>query len=147
MIDIEIPVFNKVYEAVQAEYPGTRCLNDRPQSLAKFPCVVCVEDDNTTYQGGVVATSTEPFAEVMYTVDIFADNQTGGKTLCKGIASVVDKVFTDLRFSRMSLSTMPNQDPNILRYTGRYRAVVSAPIDKGTDEHNLPELEYYIYRR
>ena len=49
MIDIETPVFDAVYDAVQAEYPTCALYNDRPQSMAKFPAVVLVEQDNLTY--------------------------------------------------------------------------------------------------
>jgi len=146
MIDIEVPLFNQVYEAVQAEYPNVRVLNDRPLSIAKFPCVVCVEDDNTTYSRSRDITTKESFAEIMWTVDVYCDNKSGAKTLCKKIASLVDEVFIGLRFTRMMLSPMPNQDPQIIRYTGRYRAVVAAPIVTER-AGELPDKEYYLYRR
>ena len=144
MIDIEVPLFNLIYEAVQAEYPECTCFNARPQTLAKFPAVVVVEDDNTTYYRDRGA---EKHAEIMYQVDIFCDNQQNAKTLCKSLASIVDSVFISHNFNRLSLSPMPNTDPNIVRYTGRYRAVVSTAINHGTGSDNLPELEYILYRR
>jgi len=147
MIDIEIPIFTRVYDAVKAEYPDCSLFNDRPQSMVKFPAVVCVEDDNTTYTRARDRSEQEAYSEIMYQVDVFCDNQQGAKTLCKAIASVVDSVFVGLRFTRMSFSPMPNQDPNIIRYTARYRAVVSRPREEGTDEQGLPELNYYLYRR
>ena len=159
MIDIEIPVFNAVYDAVQGEYPSCAIYNDRPQSMVKFPAVVLVEQDNTRYPEGVLPRDEEIFlvtrfddvpaekyAEIMYQVDIFCDDQKGAKTKCKSIAALVDSVLTGLNFNRMSLSPMPNTDPNIIRYTGRYRAVVSAP--KVTEHENgLPDYDYILYRR
>lgn len=146
MIDIEIPLFNEVYTAVKSAYPNCAVLNDRPQSLAQFPAVVLTEDDNYTYRSSRDL-GDESYAQVMYQLDVYTDNQRNGKTLCKAIASVVDSVLTNLRFERMSFSPMPNQDPNIIRYTGRYRAVVSKAVNHGTDGQGLPELQYYIYRR
>lgn len=143
MIDIETPVFNAVYNAVQGQYPSCAIYNDRPQSMAKFPAVVLVEQDNTRYARDRGA---EKHAEIMYQLDVFCDDQKGAKTKCKSIAALVDSVLTGLNFNRMSLSPMPNTDPNIIRYTGRYRAVVSAP--KVTEhEGGLPDYDYMIYRR
>lgn len=138
MIDIEVPIFNLIYQAVHGEHPECTCLNSRPQSLAKFPAVVVSEDDNTYYSNN---RGEEKFAEVMYSVDIFCNDQKGAKTLCKELASIVDGVLTSHNFNRMSLSPMPNTDPNIIRYTGRYRAVVSKEVTEGTDTIHI------LYRR
>ena len=143
MIDIETPVFDAVYDAVQAEYPTCALYNDRPQSMAKFPAVVLVEQDNLTYPRD---RGEEKHAEIVYQLDVFCDDQQGAKTKCKAIAALVDSVLLGLNFSRMSLSPMQNADPNIIRYTGRYRAVVAKP--KVTEHENgLPDYDYMIYRR
>lgn len=151
MNDIEVPVFNQVYNAVYDEfhgsYPDLTILNDRPESLAKFPAVICVEDDNITYSRDRDLTSQEQYSEVMYTVEIYTDNRNGHKTLAKQIAGIVDAVMIGLRFQRMSFAQMPNVDRDVTRYVGRYRAVVSHPFDRGTDNNNLPQIEYYLYRR
>lgn len=151
MNDIEIPIFNRVYNAVydkyHEDYPELTILNDRPEVLARFPAVVCVEDDNTTYTRARDRTEQEAYSEIMYTVEVYVDQQTGSKTLAKEIASVVDDIFVGLRFTRMSFSPMPNADRKIIRYVARYRAVVSAPREDGTDEQGLPNLNYYLYRR
>lgn len=145
MNDIEVPVFDRVYTAVynafHDDYPNLTIVNDRPESLAKFPAVICVEDDNITYSRDRDLTSQEAYSEVMYTVEIYTDNMDGKKTLAKQIASVVDEVLIGLRFQRMSFSPIPNADRDITRYVGRYRAVVSKGIINGTN------TEYYIYRR
>lgn len=151
MIDIEIPIFDRVYNAVndrfRVDYPTLTILNNRPEVIARFPAVVCVEDDNTTYTRVYDRTDYEAYAEIMYTVDIFVNEQEGGKTLAKALADTVDLVFGALRFTRMSFTPMPNVDRKIIRYTGRYRAVVSRPIDEGTDPQGLPQLNYYLYRK
>lgn len=145
MNDIEVPVFNMVYTAVynafHDDYPKLTILNDRPESLVKFPAVICVEDDNITYSRDRDLTSQEAYSEVMYTIEIYTDNMSGKKTLAKQIAAVIDEVMIGLRFQRMSFSPIPNVDRDITRYVGRYRAVVSRGITDGTD------TEYYIYRR
>lgn len=138
MIDIEVPVFNLIYQAVQEEHPECICLNTRPQSLAKFPAVVVSEDDNSYYPGNRGA---EKYSELMYSVDIFCDDQRGAKTLCKELAQIVDGVLTSHNFTRMSLSPVPNTDPNIIRYTGRYMTVVSEGVTDGTDTNHI------LYRR
>ena len=147
MNSIEVPIFDRVYQAVRSEYPDCAIYNDRPQSIAKFPAVSVIEQDNTTYTRARDIEQTEAYSEIMYQIDVFADNQAGGKTLCKKIAAIVDSVFVGLRFTRMSFSPMPNTEPNVIRYTGRYRAVVSRPVNEGTDSQGLPELNYYLYRR
>ena len=147
MNSIEVPIFDRVYQAVRSEYPDCAIYNDRPQSMAKFPAVSVIEQDNATYTRARDIEQTEAYSEIMYQIDVFADNQAGGKTLCKKIAAIVDSVFVGLRFTRMSFSPMPNMEPNVIRYTGRYRAVVSRPVNEGTDSQGLPELNYYLYRR
>lgn len=138
MIDIEVPLFNLIYQAVQAEHPECVCLNTRPQSLVKFPAVVVTEEDNLYYPNN---RGRESHAELMYSVNIYCDDQRGAKALCKKLANIVDGVMTSHNFTRMSFSPMPNTDPNIIRYTGRYRAVVSEGITDGSDTN------YYLYRR
>lgn len=147
MNSIEVPILDRVYQAVRAEYPDCAIYNDRPQLMAKFPAVSVIEQDNATYTRARDIEQTEAYSEIMYQIDVFADNQAGGKTLCKKIAAIVDSVFVGLRFTRMSFSPMPNTEPNVIRYTGRYRAVVSRPVNEGTDSQGLPELNYYLYRR
>ena len=148
MIDIENAIVDRIRTQILADFPNRSIavLNTTPELIAKFPAVCVNELENTTYSRSRDLTIFESYAEVIYQVDIFVNDGTGAKTLAKQIGASVDEVLYGLRFSRTMFTQLPNADRKIVRYTGRYRAVVSAPIVTENDG-NLPDLEYYIYRR
>lgn len=150
MIDIELPVFNQVRNALRTaflqEYPNLTILNDRPEVHQKFPCVVITQDDNFPYRRTQTAEAEEQYAEVMFTVDVYTAVASGGKTLAKAIADVADAEFTSLFFSRMFIHEMPNEDRKLKRFTARYRAVVQkAKVSEGNDD--TQNYSYLIFRR
>ena len=136
MIDIENQVFNTVRTALLAAYPEITVLNDRPEVQQKFPCVVLTQDDSADYRRGRTVDPVERFSEVMFTLDVYTAEISGGKTLAKSIADVADRAMQNLYFSRMFFRETPNVDRELKRFTARYRAVVE---DTGN--------EYLFYRR
>lgn len=148
MIDIENSIVDRVRTALLTDFPNKSIavLNATPEAIAKFPAVCINELENTTYSRNRDLTSEESFADIVYQVDIFVNDGSGAKTLAKQIGASVDKVLYGLRFSRTMFTQLPNTDRTIIRYTGRYRAVVSAPKITEHDS-GLPDYDYYLYRR
>lgn len=148
MIDIENSIVDRVRTAILTKFPNKSIavLNTTPEAIAKFPAVCINELENITYSRNRDLTAQESYAEVVYQVDIFCNDKAGAKTLAKQIGSCVDEVLYGLRFNRTMFTQLPNTDRTIIRFTGRYRAVVAAPIVT-EHENGLPDLDYYIYRR
>lgn len=128
MIDIEYDVFNAVYsvlcEAGTGQTPLVPVGNlsgvyvPAPES---FPFVMLIEMDNSTDTTRRSTATTEDFANVTYSADIFAMD----KDECKQIASALDDKMISLGFSRISAPYLLNvEDPRIHRKTARYSAKV-----------------------
>ena len=148
MIDIENSIVDRIRTALLTDFPNKSIavLNATPESIAKFPAVCVNELENTTYSRNRDLATQESFADVVYQVDIFVNDGSGAKTFAKQIGASVDKVLYELMFSRPMFTQLPNTDRTIIRYTGRYRAVVAKP--KVTEHENgLPDYDYMIYRR
>ena len=100
---------------------------------ANFPCLVLIEEDNSTYEGSLDASHREHNATLLYSVNIYSNKISGAKRECKAIMELVDTEMQNLGFIRIFCNQMKNADIRIYRVAARYRGVIS---------------EYYrIYRR
>lgn len=126
MINIESEIFSIVAKVIRAKYPKAYVVGEYVKSPPKFPCVSIVELDNTAYDRTQSSYSLENHADITYEVNIYSNKESGKKSECKDIASLIDNEFATLGFSRAMLQPIPNMDDaTIYRITGRYRGVVS----------------------
>ena len=126
MINIENEVFDSIATAVRSEYPDAYVVGEYVKTPSQFPCVSMVEIDNVAYEKTQSSGSLENHADVTYEVNIYSNKTSGKKSECKAIASLIDKEFATLGFSRTMLQPIPNvDDATIYRMLGRYRGVVS----------------------
>lgn len=133
MTDIESTVFQRLYDAVIAEFPNANIISDDTESPASFPTVAIVEQDNAVYEKTIDSSSIENHSKLMYTVNVYTNNSATRKSEAKKIMAAVDKAMQDILFRRIMLSPAPNIDRSIYRLTARYTAVVgkvSAKNDK-----------------
>ena len=81
---------------------------------------------NTAYDRTQTSGSVENHASLMYEVNVYSNKQSGKKSECKAIATLIDNELATLGFSRTMLQPIPNMDDaTIYRMTGRYTAVIS----------------------
>ena len=125
MIDIESELFSIIAEQVRAVYPNIYMTGEYVRAPAKFPCISIEEKNNAIWRNSRTRDEVENAAAVMYEVNVYSNLKTGKKRQAKEIMSVVDKVLTDMKFTRTMLSPLPNAaDATIYRITGRYQGIV-----------------------
>lgn len=126
MINVENEIFNIVAKAVRSAYPSIYISGEYVKSPPKFPAVSLIEMDNSAYSRTQTSGSVENHAELMYEVNVYSNKQSGKKSECKSISTLIDNEMAALGFSRIMLQPIPNMDDaTIYRMTGRYRAVAS----------------------
>ena len=129
MINIENEVFDKIARAIKVEYPKAHIVGEYVKSPPRFPSISIVEIDNSVYER-TQSNTIENHADVTYEVNIYSNKESGKKSECKAIATLIDNEFATLGFSRTMLQPIPNgDDATIYRMVGKYRAVVSKNKD------------------
>lgn len=147
MIDAENAIFTRVRERILERFPEAAVLNGGPETPETLPAVVLTEEDNAAYVRSLDGAGEEHHARVTYALDVYADALQGGKTLAKAIAGAADEVLCGLRFTRLSFSPAEGRERGVVRFAGRYRAVIAAPKEEGVDGEGRPRLIYTIYRK
>ena len=139
MIDIENVVFNKVATALRNEYSDISVYGEYVSSPTSFPCVTLVEDDNYIYRR-TQDTNVENHVNVMYTLTVYSNLESGKKQEAKAIMAKADELMLGMNFTRTMRNQIPNEDRTIYRIVARYEAVVEKAATIGDDD------VYHIYR-
>ena len=125
MIDIENQIYTAVYDALAATDFDADCKSDLSIAPSHFPCVYIVEADNYTHTQSIDSASNENYVNVMYEVHCYTNDTQGKKTICKAIFAVVDDTLRQLGFTRLSRTSLTQNETTLYRLVGRYTAVVS----------------------
>ena len=126
MINLEPPLYTALATALRSTYSGIFVTGEHIPIPAQFPAVSIVEMDNVTFRPGRTNAQPEPFAEVMYEVNVYSNRKNGSKAEARTIISNIDSMMLGYGFERIMLQPIPNlDDSTIYRMIGRYRAVVS----------------------
>lgn len=126
MIDIENEVYNTIAEALREKFDPISVYGEYVKSPATFPAVMIEEKSNSALERTQDSGSLENHASLMYEVNVYSNKQTGKKSECKAIFSLIDTEFQKLGFTRTTKEPIPNlDDATIYRMVGRYTAVVS----------------------
>ena len=126
MIDCENEIFDTVVKSVRAAYPSVSMSSEYVRTPSKFPFISLIEMSNTAYDRTQTSGDIENHVSLMYEVNIYSNKNSGKKSECKAIATLIDAEFAALGFTRTMLQPIPNMDDaTIYRMTGRYTAVVS----------------------
>lgn len=141
MIDIEPLVFTTVATALRSEFSGISVYGETVDVPASFPCVMLIEEDNTTLRETQDDELTEHHATLMYSVNVYSNLASGRKVQAKQIMDVIDEAMQGMKFTRTMRSQTPNQERDIYRITARYTAIVERGIADGDD------TVYQMYRR
>ena len=133
MVDIENLIVDKVNTALttlKQTYPNLKVVSEYVETMAKFPLVSVVQDDNYTHLGTQDAELKDHASNVVFTVNVYA-NDKYKKSTAKKIAAAVDTEMLNNLFTRTYMGQIPNVDRTIYRITMRYRAVVAEGVKVG----------------
>ena len=141
MIDIENKVIDTIQTALTAAGISATVTSEYVESPSEFPHVYARETSNTTYRRSQDTSLREHHANVRYRVEVFSNKSVGAKEEVKSIQEVADLAMQDMKFTRVSMSFIPNYDRSIVRAYADYAAIVREGVDEdGNTVH-------YMYRR
>lgn len=120
MIDLEVKIFNNVYEVASQYLVVKRFVSTPLVDYTKLPAASLYEMDSATYRYRQSSTPVENFSLITYQLDVAAAT----KAECRKIFAALDERMISLNFSRISGQYVTYPDnPNIVRYVARYEAV------------------------
>ena len=123
MIDYEVKIFTKVYDAVAPLCAENLFVSTPPDTFAKLPAGALYEMDNATVRSRQSSTPVENYALITYQFEAYA----GTKKTVKKLVNAADAEMIAMNFNRISGQYIPNMDnPKVVRYVARYEAVVDA---------------------
>lgn len=121
MIDFEVKIFNRVYNAISPMVAKNKFVSRQIVSATAFPAVSLIEMDNTTVRRRQSSTPGENFALITYQLDVYAMK----KSECRQVFAAADEAMMQMNFSRMSGRYIDNPgNPDVFRYTARYEAEI-----------------------
>lgn len=149
MISIDNKIITDITDALEAQflerYPNLCVYDSDPELPEGFPCVSVVASDNITLRSTrEFGKATENHAIITITVNVYTNNAVGKKELGIAIFQVIDEILQNYNFTRLMASPMPNINRSVARFTGRYSAVVGAPITQSID--GVETLVYPVFR-
>lgn len=136
MIDIE----NYVVNAVATALSDVLVLSEYVEAPPEFPCVTILEDSNVSADTFDNASTTENHADLLYSVNVYSNLQSGAKQEAKRIMASVDTVLEGFKFQRTMCQAIPNADRNIYRISSRYTARIGEGVTDGET------TTYQVYR-
>lgn len=122
MIDVEVAVFNRVYEKIAPLCAEKRFVSTVITEIpTAFPAASLIEVDNTTLTRRQSSTPIENFAQVTYRLDVYANT----KRECRAVFDAADEAMIGMNFNRIGSPYSDNGgNPKIFRYVVRYEAIV-----------------------
>lgn len=141
MIDIENYLFDKVVNAVLAQYPDCSYYSVETSVPSNFPCITMEEIENEVYTDSMDSSNLENHARISFEINVFSNLESGKKEQAKAICNIVDGIMAENNFVRDFYSPTPNIDRTIYRITLRYTGIVSKGVE------NNDNMLYHIYRK
>lgn len=124
MLDPENYIFTVLAETLRGTFSGIAVYGEEVPAPPIFPCVTCVESDNTIEADTLTGDGKEHFIRVMFSVNVYSNLQTGGKQQCKDIMSVVDQTMMGIGLRRTMNQPLDNLQHTISRRVARYEGRV-----------------------
>lgn len=122
MIDIELEIYNEIYEYVTEEYDIV-VYDEIILAPEVFPCVCVEEINNTIKRSTIDSGSNENYVDVDYEVRVYSNKASGKKDEARRIFSKVDEWFINHGFVRIMQNPVTFDDTKY-RIIGRYTATV-----------------------
>lgn len=121
MIDFEVKIFNRVYNAISSMVANGKFVSKQIVSPTAFPAASLYEMDNSTIRSRQSTSLVENYALITYQLDVFAMK----KSECRKVFAAADSAMIGMNFSRMSGRFIDNPgNPDVFRYAARYEAEV-----------------------
>lgn len=126
MIDKENEIYTAIRNAVKKEYPDVLLSSSYIRSPASFPYVSVIQTDSYEPKKYIDSSGEELFTSLAFQIDIYSDDESRKKSICKQIMQTIDTTLKKMNFRRESLSAVPNMaDATIYRLTARYTVIAS----------------------
>lgn len=132
MIDVENLVFTTIRTQLKANFSNIQVTSEYVEIPSSFPSVCVQESDNFVYRKSQDGVGVEHHAQLMYSVNIYTNNEKAKKSEAKKIMQVVDTAFKSIGFTRTMTNPIPNKDASIYRITARYEGIVAEGIVSGS---------------
>lgn len=122
MIDVELHVFNDVYDDVAPLCAKNGFRSVHTPSPTVFPTATLFEMDNRTDRTRNSTSDFEDYAVLTYEAHVYATS----KATCRKVFSALDEALTRRNFNRFSGAYAPNLDnAQVHEYVARYQVRVS----------------------
>lgn len=122
MIDVELDVFNAVYDVVAPLCAKNGFRSVHTPSPTVFPTVTLFEMDNRTDRNRNSTSDFEDFAVLTYEAHVYATS----KAECRSVFAALDDALTHRNFNRFSGAYTPNlNNSKVHEYVARYQVRVS----------------------
>lgn len=126
MNDRENEIYTFIRNAVKDVFPSASVSDVYLRVPPSFPHVSIMQIDSSESKAHIDSSMKEKFTQLSFQIDIYSDDETRKKTICKVISQIVDETMKGINFRRQSLRPVPNlADATIYRITARYTGIVS----------------------
>ena len=122
MIDVELDVFNAVYDDVAPLCAKNGFRSVHTPNPTAFPTVTLFEMDNRTDRNRNSSSEFEDYAVLTYEAHVYATS----KAKCRSVFTALDEALTRRNFNRFSGAYTPNlNNAQVHEYVARYQVRVS----------------------
>ena len=122
MIDVELDVFNAVYDEVSSVCAKNGFKSIHTPNPTVFPTVTLFEMDNRTDRDRNSSSDFEDFADLTYEAHVYATT----KAKCRSVFTILDNALARYNFNRFSGTYVPNlTNDKVHEYVARYQVRVS----------------------
>lgn len=126
MIDVEIDIYSDLAKRIYDDFPDAFVSSEHVEVPAQFPAVSIIETTNVEDETRNDSSGDENAATLTYTIDVYSNSESRGKTECKQIIAIVNDRLRFLNFNRVFSRPTDNvADPTIYRMTARFTGNVN----------------------
>lgn len=123
MHDCENEVYTRIARKLREKFPGIDLSSTYVETPPKFPHVSIEMVNNDTLRMLQASHDKEDYSRVLFDVNIYSNDVSEKKSICKAIASEIAQAFFEMNFSRIYQRPVHNlSDERIYRIVCRYRA-------------------------
>jgi hypothetical protein len=122
MHDCENEVYTKVATMLRDKFPGIDVASTYVRTPSKFPHVSFEMSNIDTLRMLQTTDTKEAFSRCVFDINIYSNDPTMKKSICKEIAHAIDDLLMTMNFNRLYLKPVANfEDQSIYRIVARYR--------------------------
>lgn len=123
MIDIQNEVFTNITNALKLVDANVETSSVYTNTPSSYPFVGIEEIDNVPFTESADCCDIENHAEISFEIDVRAKGDKR-KSDCYRLLGVADNYLKSIKFTRLSMTPMQDQNDTLFRIVARYSAVV-----------------------